>query len=198
MVVGYHCIFSTYGFWLPNDPRGSWSDFIRSWEIAAYGGPTKVNTRHSLASNPHDVAKRLAAKEAMKYPEVVFSGVHARAVARGFGKAIEESGYVLHACSILPQHVHLVVARGERKIEQIIGHLKARATQRLLEERIHPLEGYTTPSGNVPSPWTQRKGWTVYLNSDEDIVRSIRYVEENRLREGLPAQRWRFVTPFTV
>src|SRR4051812_43899841 len=33
MIVGYHVIFSTYGFWLPNDPRGSWSDFVGSWEL---------------------------------------------------------------------------------------------------------------------------------------------------------------------
>src|SRR4051812_39201122 len=32
MIVGYHVIFSAYGFWLPNDPRGSWSDFVGSWE----------------------------------------------------------------------------------------------------------------------------------------------------------------------
>lgn len=198
MVVGYHCIFSTYGFWLPNDPRGSWSDCVRAWELAAYGGPAKVNTRQSRAGKPHDTAKRLAAKEALKYPEVIFNGVQARAVARGFEQAISESGYILHACSIMPQHVHLVVARGQRMIEQVIGHLKARATQRLRGENLHPLTSDQTPSGSVPSPWTQRKGWTVYLNSSEDITRSIRYVEDNPLREGLPRQRWSFVTPFTV
>ena len=26
MVHGYHVILAAYGFWLPNDPRGSWSD----------------------------------------------------------------------------------------------------------------------------------------------------------------------------
>jgi len=30
MVIAYHAIFSTYGFWLPNDPRGSWSEFKES------------------------------------------------------------------------------------------------------------------------------------------------------------------------
>jgi hypothetical protein len=28
MILGYHVIFGAYGFWLPNDPRGSWSDFV--------------------------------------------------------------------------------------------------------------------------------------------------------------------------
>ena len=29
MVAGYHLIWTTYGFWLPNDPRGSTSSEIR-------------------------------------------------------------------------------------------------------------------------------------------------------------------------
>lgn len=30
MVLAYHVIFGAYGFWLPNDPRGSWSKFVAS------------------------------------------------------------------------------------------------------------------------------------------------------------------------
>ncbi len=37
MIVGYHIIFGMYGFWLPNDPRGSWSDFVGSWELYRFG-----------------------------------------------------------------------------------------------------------------------------------------------------------------
>lgn len=28
MVEWYHLIMTAYGFWLPNDPRGSWSEFV--------------------------------------------------------------------------------------------------------------------------------------------------------------------------
>src|SRR5438034_5148372 len=38
MVLASHGIFTAYGFWLPNDPRGSWSDFVRSWELFLAGG----------------------------------------------------------------------------------------------------------------------------------------------------------------
>ncbi|HUT10853.1 MAG TPA: hypothetical protein VMY42_10175 [Thermoguttaceae bacterium] len=50
MVLAYHVIFGAYGFWLPNDPRGSWSDFVGSWELARFGKATKVSTRRSLAA----------------------------------------------------------------------------------------------------------------------------------------------------
>src|SRR5256885_9336243 len=33
----------------PNDPRGSWSDFVRSWELFRYGPATKTTERRSLA-----------------------------------------------------------------------------------------------------------------------------------------------------
>lgn len=78
MVHGYHLIISAYGFWLPNDPRGSWSDFVRNWEIARFGEATKVETRQSVAAVPHDRKLRKAAKEALKYPAVIFSGLQAR------------------------------------------------------------------------------------------------------------------------
>jgi len=28
LICGFHSILSAYGFWLPNEPRGSWSDFV--------------------------------------------------------------------------------------------------------------------------------------------------------------------------
>src|SRR5438552_2353693 len=45
IVHGYHVIFGTYWFWLPNDPRGSWSNFVASWELARFGAATKVLER---------------------------------------------------------------------------------------------------------------------------------------------------------
>ena len=39
--------------------------------------------------------------------------------------------------------------------------------------------------------------WKVFLESEEAIVRAIRYVEDNPIRAGKPAQQWSFVSPFT-
>ena len=165
MIRAYHCIITTYGFWLPNDPRGSCSDWVRQWELAAYGEATKVDTRRSVAKLPHERQPRLEAKKALRYPPVRFNGRQALAVGMGFKRAITKSGYVVHACSILPQHAHLVIARCQRRAEQIIAHLKGRATQRLLAEGLHPLTGFRRTDGSVPSPWA-RKGWPVFLESD--------------------------------
>ncbi|MGQ9575302.1 MAG: transposase [Thermoguttaceae bacterium] len=194
-IRAYHLIITAYGFWLPNDPRGSWSDWIRQWELLRFGDATKLATRRSVASRPHDRQVRELAKRALQYPPVVFSRRQALAIGMGFKRAIRESGYVVYACSILPEHAHLVVARHEHRAEQIAGHLKGRATQQLCLEGLHPLAGYRQADGTVPSPWA-RKSWNVFLQTDQRIQRAIQYVQANPLREGKPPQRWSFVVPF--
>jgi REP element-mobilizing transposase RayT len=193
MIRAYHVIVTAYGFWLPNDPRGSWSDFVGSWELFRFGPATKIDTRRSVAARPHDRAARLAAKTALKYPEVRFDGRQALSIARGFAAAIREANYRLYACAILPEHVHLVIARCDRTIERIIAHLKAKATARLSRDGNHPWGTLRDGRGRVPTPWAA-KCWKCFLDTDRDIVRAIRYVEDNPAKEGKPRQRWSFVT----
>ncbi len=103
MVIAYHSIFSTYGFWLPNDPRGSDSDFVASWNLCAEGGKaTKVTTTRSVASRPHDPDERLSVKNALKYPAVELNDEQIECVAAGFSKAVRKSGYEIYKCSICP------------------------------------------------------------------------------------------------
>jgi len=194
-VRAYHVIITAYGFWLPNDPRGSWSDFIRQWELLCFGLATKVETHRSVAGKPHDRQARLDAKKALQYPPVSFSGQQALAIGLGFKRAIEESKYLVFACSILPEHSHLVIARHKHSAEQVVGHLKGRATQELRRQGLHPLADYWEEDGTPVSPWA-RKGWPVFLRTDEEIRRAIRYVEDNPLKEGKPRQHWSFVVPF--
>jgi REP element-mobilizing transposase RayT len=187
MIHAYHVIFTTYGFWLPNDPRGSWSDFVGAWELVRFGKATKVTARRSLAHTQHDATVRRAAKRVLKHEPVIFSGLQALAVSRGFARAINESDYTILACAILPDHVHAVIARHERRVERIVSHLKARATQSLKSEGLWPDDGRPT--------WAEHC-WKVYLNTPSDIRRAVKYVNDNPLREDKRRQRWSFVVPY--
>ncbi|MGD9128667.1 MAG: transposase [Planctomycetia bacterium] len=187
MILAYHAIFGTYGFWLPNDPRGSWSDYVRVWELSCLGNATKTDSRRSVAGQPHDHEKRLEAKESLDHPPVQFSGIQARAVGTGFAEAIRVSKYVIYACSIMPEHVHLVIARHKHKVEQVVRRLKTSATMQLKREKL-------LPSG-PPSPWG-RSCWKVFLDDEEGVRRAIRYVEENPTKENKPPQKWSFITPY--
>lgn len=189
MVIGYHIILGFYGFWLPNDPRGSWSNFVASWELFRFGPATMVTTTESQAHVEHDHRYRLEAKETLKYPPVVLNGVQARAVGRGFAKAVQAGNHPVYACSILPEHVHIVFGRLRFEVETLVARFKQRATMRLSEEGIHPLAAYEGP----PKPWA-RNGWKNFIDSEEELRCCIRYVEENPIKEGKPTQRWSFVT----
>ena len=197
MLQGFHIIISTYGFWLPNDPRGSWSDWIRRWQLLRFGAATKVSTRRSVAGAPHDRALRQAAKSALMYPEVSFTGRQALSVSVGFRRAIAEGTYSIHACSILPQHVHLLIGPHKRDIRKIVRHLKGRATQQLKFDGLHPLTGFCQPDGATPSPWA-RNSWSVFIFSEEHMRAAILYVCDNPLKEEKLRQNWSFVRPYSL
>lgn len=195
MVLGYHITFTAYGFWLSNDPRGSWSDFVGAWELLRFGRATKTNTRRSLSGQSHDLDLRQAARRALKYPAVRLTGIEARTIAQGFADLTVKTQLTVWACSILPQHVHMVIARHRYRVEHIVNQLKGASTKQINNEQLHPLTGYPTNRGRMPKMWA-RGHWKVFLNAAADIRRAIRYVENNPVKEGKQPQRWRFVQPF--
>jgi len=178
MILALHSIISNYGFWLPNEPRGSWSDFVASWELFRYGPATKVETHRSVAHRPYDRALKRQMQRAIKHDPVRFTGEQARIV----GTSMQRVPYPILALSIMPNHSHLVVGRIDRDIRRAIGHIKSEAT-RTLRARGHFRDR---------SPWADH-GWNVYLDSQEDVERAIRYVNDNPVRDGLPAQTWKCV-----
>jgi len=192
-VIAFHGIISAYGFWLPNDPRGSWSTWVGAWELFRYGPATKVTTRRSVAGRAHDHRQRRETKGALKHEPVRLTGKQARAVAMGFAQVAGNSAYAIHAIAIMPEHLHIVAAARDRDPAQMIGHLKRGATDRLIADGIHPFD-----RGNERierSCWSDR-AWKVYLDSMKDVRRAIEYVENNPRKEGLRRQRWSFVKPF--
>jgi REP element-mobilizing transposase RayT len=194
MIHGYHVIWGAYGFWLPNDPRGSWSDFVYAWELARFGKATKSLDRVDIEPAQHAVW-RAAARKALKYPAVTLTGEQALAVGHAIGGFVCKSRLAVWACSILPEHVHLVLGRHRYKIEQAANLLKGAAQRHLVDTGLHPLLAHRTGLGRVPSMWGDKR-WKVYLDTEEAIENAIRYVEENPHREGKPRQAWSFVRPF--
>jgi REP element-mobilizing transposase RayT len=196
MILAAHVIFSAYGFWLPNDPRGSWSEFIRACELLKYGPATKTDETRSLARQPHNPALRAAAKKELMYDPVIFTGHQAAAIAYGFANVVARTACVIYACAIMPDHVHLVIARHRYDIQQVANLLKGGATTSLKKHNLHPFSG--VPQGRVgslPSPWAHRS-WKVWLDSEDDILRSIDYTNDNPIKQGFKKQNWKFVTPY--
>lgn len=194
-ILGYHFIFSAYGFWLPNDPRGSWSETVREFELRKFGPATKVQTTRSVAARPHDYKLRLAAKKSLRYPPVRLTGQQALLIAKGFGDAQAQHAYVIHALAILPDHVHLVMLNYIHDIDKIAAHLKAKATSKLNAHGAHPLASHISPSGRISSPWA-RNYWCPFIFDEQHYLKAIAYVEQNPVNAGLRPQRWSIVTPY--
>jgi len=212
-MLASHVIFGAYGFWLPNDPRGSWSEYVFSDALYEFGPATHVRhvsvsgaacgtprsgfagetANRSRAHDPHDVNLRLAAKEALQYPPVVFTGIQARAVSRGFSRFTRETQIPIYACAIMPDHVHLVLGNHERSIKSLVGHLKSFATKQLNEEGINPM--LAVSPAKPRTPWA-RGCWKVFLDNEEAVRRAIHYVEQNPVKDGMRPQKWSFVVPY--
>jgi REP element-mobilizing transposase RayT len=146
---------------------------------------------------PEEYARwRNAARQALHFPPVTLTGRQALAVAQGFGQFVRKSGLGIWSCSILPEHVHLVLARHRYNIEQAANLLKGEATRRLLEKNLHPMKRFQrSKRDRLPSLWGENQ-WKVFLDCEEAIENAIRYVEENPERENKLRQQWSFVTPF--
>ena len=108
---------------------------------------------------------------------------------------VGKSGYRIYACSILPEHVHLVLGRHTYQVEQMVRLLKAEASSQLAADGRHPFADRPQPDGALPTPWA-RNCWKVFLDGADGIRRSIRYVENNPAKEGKRPRRWPFVVPY--
>lgn len=196
-IVAYHAVFTAYGFWLPNDERGSYSDTVWSPRLQRFGAPVDPGTTRSVAKRPFDRTRRDAARAELQYPAVKFDAAQRNIIGHSIGQVIKEYELPVYATAILADHAHLVFARHKLDVEDWIGYFKRAASRELRKAGMHPFERFMSGADNrVPTPWVEG-GWKVYLHDDDEILRTIRYINENPGKAGLPAQQWDYVAPFT-
>jgi hypothetical protein len=196
-VHGVHLCWGTYGFWLPNDPRGSGSREVFADHLKPFGDATFVGDRkRSRARQGHDRTLRRAAKQSLMRPAVLFDGDQARCVAVAFGELLAELDIPVWACAVLPDHVHLVVGPSAIHGDVLSQRLKGRATKALVAAGLHPFLGELDDDGQVPKCW-QEKQWPVCKFDPPSVRQAIRYVEDNPLKEGKRRQTWSFVIAYT-
>ncbi len=196
MIHGYHVIIPAYGFWLPNDPRGSWSDMVRKWELLRFGSSTKsLERRTQNELTVEEQRQREQARRALVYPPVHFTDEQILNIAAGFAQRSQRSNYTIWACAVLAEHTHLVLARHVFEVEKMAIQLKGAATRELQRLGIHPQAKCKRQGNRLPHMWAENL-WKVYLDSEQAIDNAVHYVRENPQREGALTQDWCWVTPF--
>ena len=186
MVLAYHLIWVAYGWWLPNDLRGSMSHSIASDVIAQLGDLHHGRKRVQPASRDIQRFYEQAA-EILKFPLLTFAPQEVDAIADAFDEVIAQERYTCYACAIMPDHIHIIIIRKHRDLaEDMIDKLQEASKAKVLEVGVrrsdHPVWG--------------GPGWKVFLDSVADIERTIPYVEKNPTGARLPPQHWSFVTPY--
>ncbi len=183
-VIAYYLVWTNYGTWLPNDPRGRTSELVVDPFIAQLGpahfGRKKKQPRPAEVRDFYELAEPI-----LKFPVIRWNAAQLQTVGTQFGFALRKCNYTCYACAVMPDHVHLLIRRHHDDAEEMIAKLQAEThdlllrTPELLFPDRHPI-------------WTLG-GWKRFLFTPADIHPVIRYIAQNPIKQNLPAQNWEFV-----
>lgn len=185
IVIAHHLVWTIYGRWLPNDPRGSNSAFIASDTIAELGelhrGRKRVQPAGWVIREFYE-----RARDVLVYPLLTLDAAARAEVGAAFAAAVAAEQYTCYACAVMPDHVHLLIRKHKHSAEEMIARL-----QRASRDRLAELQFRTTDHPTWGGP-----GWKVFLDHPDEVRRTITYIEKNPLPLRLPKQVWPFVVPY--
>lgn len=185
MVIAHHLIWTAYGWWLPNDPRGSMSVEVVVEPIAELGPHHYGRRNHQPPSS--DIREFYEkAENVLKHELLTFNDNDVNEIARGFAETIEQRKYTCYACAIMPDHVHILIRKHRDKAEEMIEYLQEASRNALIDSgqraSNHPVWG--------------GPGWKVFQNSRKQMETTIRYIRRNPEKIGRPVQDWDFVVAY--
>ncbi len=185
---GIHVIWTTYGSWLPGDPRGHWSGLFDLY------GRVDRHTRHQLNSCDKTTLRR--AKSLLKEPSKTLSNdeiqmvahVIADHIAPGFTTNQITPGmpgaiWGVYALAIEPIHVHLLLSPMNETLSVLVGKIKSQSASALLK----------LPSNQGRTQIWTAKYWKVFLFDGESVHIVRKYIESHNIRNGLPVRPWSWI-----
>jgi len=185
MVIAHHLMWTAYGWWLPNDPRGSTSKAIASDLIAELGKLHGGRKRVQPASS--DIRAFYGrAQDVLRSPLLAFKPTEFAVLAAAFSATVQKHRYACYAAVFMPDHTHLVIRKHKHQAEEMIERFQEESREELVQVGLRPLGHPVWALG----------GWKVFLDHPDGIRRTIKYVEDNPIKWRLPRQAWSFVTPY--
>jgi REP element-mobilizing transposase RayT len=185
IVIAHHLVWTAYGWWLPNDPRGSGSHVVTSAAVAELGALQHGRKKVQPAGWEIRIFYERA-REVLRFPLLTFDEAARREIGAAFATVIDAERYTCYACAVMPDHVHLLIRKHKHPGEEMIGRFQAASRARLTAT------GHRAPD----HPTWGGPGWKVYLDHPDEVRRTIAYVEKNPLPLRLPKQRWPFVKEY--
>jgi hypothetical protein len=185
MVIAYHLIATAYGWWLPNDLRGSMSKNIRCDLIKELG---EVHFgRKRIQPNSKSIRDFFRqAEPALQHQLLEFQEAEREIIARSFAETIQRERYTCYGLVLMKDHTHLCIRKHRHLAEQMVLTFQEFSRRALIEAGLrakdHPVWG--------------GPGWKVFLDETEDVWRTIRYIDDNPIKIGESPQVYPFVTPY--
>lgn len=186
MVIGYHLIWTAYGTWLPNDPRGSGSHVVHT-NVLAELGELHLG-RKKLQPCGRDIREFYAkATPLLVHDVLTFDANDRELIATAFETVIRREQLTCYACAIMPDHVHILIRKHRLHAEDMMELLKE-ASRACLHRNKELSDDHPV--------WTGGHGWKVFLDHPEEVRRAAIYIERNPLPLNLPIQLWNFVKEY--
>jgi REP element-mobilizing transposase RayT len=185
MVAGFHLIWTAYGWWLPNDPRGSSSHEIRVEPIAELGEPHHGRKeRQPSGKEIREFYQK--ASDVLKHPLLTFSDPEIELIGETFKEVINDRNYTCYGCAIMPDHVHILIRKHRDHAEDMVDNLHEASRAKLIEA------GSRAPTHPV---WGG-PGWKRFLYTQQDFERVAEYIRQNPIMARRPEQIWPFVKKY--
>jgi REP element-mobilizing transposase RayT len=164
LIVDRHWLLTstTYGTWLPGDPRG----FVSN--VADGPGPY---VRHNIPGTPYDKDMRglvRVARENLKCPPIYFKLGHAEVIFERFTETARIRRWLLCAVGIMCNHVHIVVGvPGDPDPDDLLRDFKSYASGGLNKR-------WKKPASDT---WWTTSGSKRKLPDDNAVIAGVEYVK---------------------
>ena len=119
MVAAHHLVWTAYGWWLPNDPRGSSSRELLVPQLASLGELHR-GRRIVQPSRRELLAFYDRAAGTLRHELLTFPPDEIAVVAEALGEAVRKFGYTCYAAAVMPDHVHLLIRKHRDRAEAMI------------------------------------------------------------------------------
>src|SRR2546425_7183796 len=132
MVLAHHLIATAYGWWLPNDPRGSNSTDIRVVSLQDLG---PLHFGRKIVQPSSSILREFftAAGDRLKHEPLLFSEGVIKGIGQTIGEVIKNNKYTCYACAVMPEHMHLLIRRHRDKAEEMLEKLQEATRNALIK-----------------------------------------------------------------
>jgi hypothetical protein len=188
MTIATHIIWTTYGTWLPGDPRGHWSPLFDMYGRLRAAGhqlnisdPVTHDYARSLMTEPPKYLSQPDAEITADVINKILGGIPVGRFTPGKPGAISKA----HALAIESNHVHLLIGSLDADLEATVGRMKGVSSSLILDQQNNLARKRTWTGGF----------WRVFLYDNLAVETVYAYIINHNIRANRLAHPYTFTHP---